>query len=178
MLNRSAELALDQIHFNQYVFVAREPESRALAERGLRTFTHRENLFELDHAADMDIYHDPVRLEMEKSVTLAFADAPVLGVDLTTWDKVDQLNFRLVPTNTHIGWIPEVSVLKHLRVVDARGDNRLENYFEICGDRLQTKAPQKLFMVNIRPDIALSDCLLYSAFETEHARVHLEDRPK
>ena len=155
---------------------AQEPESHALAEQGLRTFIHSQNLFELDHAVDMDLYHDPVRLELEQRLTLAFADAPVLGVDLTMLDQVDQFNFKLVPAGTQIGWIRDAEVIKHLRVVDARGDNRFDHYFEICGNRLQTRATQKLFMVTTRPDIALSDCLLYSAFETEHEKVHLDDR--
>lgn len=155
---------------------AQEPQSHALAEQGLRTFMQRENLFELDHAVDMDLYHDPVRFELEQRLTLAFAEAPVLGVDLTLLDQVDQFNFKLVPAGAQIGWIRDPDVIKHLRVIDARGNNRFDQYFEICGNRLQTKATQKLFMVTTRPDIALSDCLLYSAFETEHARVHLDER--
>ena len=153
---------------------AQEQAAHDLAYAGLKQFMETQSLFEIEHGLDMDIYHDPVRLELEQDLRLAFAPQPVLGVDITMLDQVDQFNFTLVPPGTLLGWVKGPDVLEHLRVADARGNNRFEQFFELCGNRLQTNATQKLFMVTTRPDIALSDCLLYSAVESQHERVHLE----
>lgn len=153
---------------------AQDQASHDLAYTGLKSFITAQQLFNLEHVLDMDIYHDPVRLELEKGLRLAFASAPVLGVDMTMLDQVDQFNFSLVPPGTLLGWVSGPHVLEHMRVADARGNNRFDQFFELCGNRLQTNATQKLFMVTTRPDIALSDCLLYSAVERDHERVHLE----
>lgn len=153
---------------------AQEQSAHDLAYRGLLEYFTCKQLFHVEHGLDMDIYHDPVRLELEQGLHLAFASSPVLGVDITLLDQVDQFNFRPVPPGTLLGWVRSPEVLDRLRLADAKGNNRFDQFFELCGNKLQTNAPQKLFMVTTRPDIALSDCLLYSAVESEHERVHLE----
>lgn len=153
---------------------AQEQAAHDLAYSGLKRFMTAQTLFDVEHGMDMDIYHDPVRLELEEGLQLAFASAPVLGVDMTMLEQVDQFNFSLVPPGTLLGWVKGAHVLEHLRVADARGNNRFDQFFEVCGNRLQTNVAQKLFMVTTRPDIALSDCLLYSAVESDHEHIHLE----
>lgn len=152
---------------------ANDQYSDSVAYEGLLRFCQAQELFNCDQDLDIELYHHPIRLELAKGTKLAFAEKPALGMDLTFLLGIDRYNFRSVPAGTLLGWLRLEDKRSHLRVVDQDGCDRFDEFFEICGNRLQTIQALKLFMVTDRPDIALSDCLLYAAFESDYEKLHL-----
>lgn len=153
---------------------AQQSASDTLALGGLMKYALDQQIPPHSEEFDFDLYHHPVRLELEEGLRLAFADQPVLGVELTLLADLDRYNFGVAPAGTLLGWLGSAAAIRRLKVVDPAGVNHFDRYFEICGNRLQTVTDLKLFMITTRPDIALSDCLLYASFEMEHEKVHIQ----
>lgn len=152
---------------------AQDLGAESIAYRGLLRFAFEQELFNRKQDINLDLYHHPVRLELEQGTQLAFSNQPALGTELTLLADLDSYNFQVAPAGSLLGWVKDDRVHQRLRVVDHLNKNLFANYFEICGNRLQTRVALKLFMVTTRPDIALSDCLLYASFETEHETLHI-----
>jgi hypothetical protein len=146
----------------------KDRSSGEIAWQGLLRYLNDQDVMSLKHGHIMDIYRHPVRLELKENTTLAYSRSYVLGTDLTVPDSLEHLNFDLADTGTLIGWLGGRSVDHYLVVNDASGQNVFERYFTVKGNQLLTAQPLKLFMITNRPDIALSDCLLYAAEEREH----------
>ncbi len=152
---------------------AADEDSDRVAYKGLLAFATEEALIHPGQDLDLDLYHHPIRLELEQGTRLAFSDQPALGMEITLLPDVDQYNFNSVPQGALLGWVKNAEVCSRLRVVGPQGEKPFADYFELCGNRLQTVKSLKLFMITTRPDIALSDCLLYAAYESEHEKIHV-----
>ncbi len=142
-----------------------------IARRGLQRYLHDENVLQLPSGCEIDLYHHPVRLELRKDASVAYAQKYVLGTDLTVPPELDQYNFELVDPGTVIGWLGQER-RSVMRVCNAAGEDVFEHYFHITGNQLLTRRPLKLFMITTRPEIAVSDCLLYAAMESEHEMLY------
>jgi len=147
---------------------AQDDGSDGVAWKGLQKYLYQEQVMELEHGHHMDLYRHPIRLELDQESVVAYADSYVLGTDLTVPSELDKCNFGTVERGQLIGWLGGRQGADCLRVHDAHGCDVREKYFEVKGNQLLTAQRLKLFMITTRPDIALSDCLLYAAAETEH----------
>jgi hypothetical protein len=145
-----------------------DDSSDEVAWHGLQRYLHEQDVMRLEHGHHMDIYHHPVRLELQENTVIAYASSYILGTDLTVPPDLDRCNFGTVEPGTLVAWLGEKRGLQSLRVNDALGNNVFQRYFTVKGNQLVTAQRVKLFMITGRPDIALSDCLLYVSLESEH----------
>ncbi len=142
-----------------------------IARAGLQRYLHDEEVLQLPPGCEIDLYHHPVRLELSRDAAIAYAQHYVLGTDLTIPPDLDRYNFELVEAGTVIGWVGQ-DRRSVMRVRNAAGEDVFEQYFHITGNQLLTRRALKLFMITTRPEIAVSDCLLYAAMESEHEMLY------
>lgn len=147
---------------------AQDRDADTKAREGLQKFLFQEDVLTLEHGHQLDIYHHPVRLELAPDCVVAYAESYVLGTDLTVLSELDKFNFGTVERGELIGWLGQKKGIECLCVNDALGRNVLDQFFEVKGNQLLTAQRLKLFMITTRPDIAIGDCLLYAALESEH----------
>ena len=145
-----------------------DDSSDEVAWHGLQRYLHEQDVMCLERGHHMDIYHHPVRLELQENTVIAYASSYILGTDLTVPPDLDRCNFGTVEPGTLVAWLGEKRGIQSLRVNDASGNNVFQRYFTVKGNQLVTAQRVKLFMITGRPDIALSDCLLYVSLESEH----------
>lgn len=142
-----------------------------IAFEGLMRYVDDDQVLALARGVHLELYHSPARLELADGSTLAFDTRPVPGVDLTVPPDLERFNFGTAPSGTFIGWLGSQQSRARLSARTGSGVDRLEEWFRIEEGRLITTQPLKLFMITHRKDIALSDCLLYAAPETERRSV-------
>lgn len=150
---------------------AKDASADKIAQLGLQKYLMQDQVMALEHGQQLDLYCQPVRLELKPQTTIAFADAYVIGTDLTVPAHLDEHNFGTVERGIVIGWLGGRARAGCLIVHNAEGEDVFSDYFEIKGNLLVTAQTLKLFMITTRPDIALSDCLLYAAAESEHLKI-------
>jgi len=149
---------------------ARDPVADRIAAEGLeRYFTEADLMGALHGQKRLELYHHPVRLELEPGARIAYCDEALPGVDLTVPPALERCNFGGAGPETPIGWLGERGT-GALRVRNGRGEDVFADYFAARDGRLYPAQKLRLFMVTSNPQIALSDCLLYAATEREHTR--------
>ncbi|BBB27490.1 succinylglutamate desuccinylase/aspartoacylase domain-containing protein [Amphritea japonica] len=146
---------------------ARQPEADLIAEKGLQSYFFTDDVLQGEPGLVMDRYRRAVRFELQPDCRIAYADQPVLGVDLTISLDVEKFNFAVIPALTRLGWLGPRGV-SAFQVLSANGENVLPQYFLSKSNGLYSAQQLKLFMVTTNPAIAQSDCLLYACAETEH----------
>ncbi|GGO86746.1 hypothetical protein GCM10011348_38310 [Marinobacterium nitratireducens] len=146
----------------------RDPAADRLAVEGLEKFLSRDEVLQLPATGlHLDLYHHPVRLELDSETRIRFADEPDPDADITVPRHLERYNFGRVGTGTFLFWLgPQGRARMRLR--DASGGDVLSRYFNCIGHCLYAAQPIKLFMVTDNPVIARSDCLLYAAPESGH----------
>lgn len=147
---------------------AQDAEADQIAWQGLQRYFTQAEVLTLESGRQLDLYHHPVRLELSQDCVVAYADSYVLGTDLTVPGGLDRCNFDAVERGELIGWVGRRKGVQGFCVHDSEGRNVFDEYFECKGNQLLTAQRLKLFMITTRPDIAIGDCLLYAAKESEH----------
>lgn len=135
---------------------AQDLEADQNAFCGLYSFVMAKDVFELQE--DMEVLRHPRRLEIKPESSIAFANSPETGVDVTICQDVEKLNFGVTQPSQILGWV------NHKGLEYFQLDNqfqRIEDFFRLESGKLLTNQPLKLFMVTTRADIAKSDCLFY-----------------
>lgn len=150
---------------------AEEDSSHQVAYEGILRVAGASDLFASSPEKELDIYRHPVRLELDPATRLVFAESNDPESDITLPLHIDKRNFGVITPDIPLGWVNNPEVL-HLR--NASGDVSLKDFFIVRHGKLHSSHPLKLFMVTTRPDIALSDCLLYAVRELDHS--HLMDQ--
>ncbi|GGB79960.1 hypothetical protein GCM10011352_02060 [Marinobacterium zhoushanense] len=151
---------------------AGDPRSDRIAYEGLLRYASMDKVLDLPPGQHLELYHNPARLEFTDGATLAYDTRPVPGVDLTVPPDLERYNFGTAPAGTFIGWLDGCESRARISARDGAGVERLDDWFQVREGRLETTQPLKLFMITHRKDIALSDCLLYAAPETEHRSIN------
>lgn len=147
---------------------ARDPAADRVAAQGLERYLGDADVMGALHGGRrLDLYHHPVRLELQPGARIAYCDEALPGMDLTVPPALERCNFGGAGPDTPIGWLGERGT-EALRVRNGRGDDVLGEYFVARGGRLYPSQRLRLFMVTTNPQIATSDCLLYAAAEREH----------
>jgi hypothetical protein len=70
---------------------AQDPQAHELAFRGFTRYALAKNFSDL--SSPVTVAHHPIRVELRKGASVAYAPAPVAEVDLTLPPDVDRLNF-------------------------------------------------------------------------------------
>ena len=145
-----------------------DPRAEQVAWEGLQRYLHDEAVPGVPAPdSHLELFHRPVRLELEPGTLLAWGDGPVVGADLTVRTDLERFNFTTVEPDLVIGWLGPRG-LDPLRVSDRMGRNRCDEWFRIQDGRFHTKESVRLFMVTSSLKMAMDDCLLYASREREH----------
>jgi hypothetical protein len=142
-------------------------ESDAIALHGLELFLTRAQLYQSVEVQEIDIYHHPVRLEINQGVQLCYANERQSHVDITVSSDIDRHNFGVVKPGTSLAWLGSGGI-NSLCVRDEQGDNVTNDFFMVKDNKLYPRTTLKLFMATTNPKIATSDCLFYAVKEIDH----------
>ncbi len=137
-------------------------EAHELAWEGLQRYFSADQLF-AGAAADPDIelLHDPIRLELQEHVTLTYEEKPDPSYDITLRPDIENLNFGSVTPDTLLGWArgPARSLFV---ATDEGGRCAVSRLVHIRDGEIFPAQPLKLFMITNNAAIASADCLLYA----------------
>ncbi|MCG2635314.1 MAG: succinylglutamate desuccinylase, partial [Gammaproteobacteria bacterium] len=140
---------------------SQEESSHQVAYEGLCHYFFTDNLYAPDISAEVfEVLKHPLRLELTEGASISYNNRPQAGFDVTISDDIERHNFGLVTTETTLGWLGEQG-LRALSVIDAQGQNRVEQYFASVQNALRPHQPLKLFMATPNPELAAGDCLCY-----------------
>ena len=137
---------------------AQDSRAHELAYRGFSRYASTEHLTDL--ASPVTVAHHPIRVELQKDASLAYASTQERNVDLTLLSDVDRLNFGTISTQERLGWLGSRG-LDVLWARDATGQNLTTTLFSAIGGELRVTNPSRLMMATTNPEIAQSDCLFY-----------------
>ncbi len=109
----------------------------------------------------LELLCNPIRLQLNPGVDLAYAEQPSPHVAVTLRPDIEHLNFGVVQEDVPLGWVRD-----DLRTLfwaqDADGRCAVGRLLRVEEGRLYPAAPLKLFMITTNADIARSDCLFYA----------------
>ena len=125
-----------------------------------RFFINRELFAEVPTDYNIDLYFNPMRIEMQQEATLNYGDSCVQGSDITLKTEIEHHNFCLVTPDTLLGWVAPVAMDKAV-AVGADQTNRFKDLYREENDCLYPRSNQKMFMITSNPEIARSDCFWY-----------------
>ncbi len=140
---------------------AQDDHAHALAYEGLQRYIAAEDVL-VTPAADwnLDVLRQPVRVELNDGIRLAYGESPSTDADLTLRADIEHLNFGVVKTDVCLGWVGE-SVRHCFRTVNGQGQEISEKILRIEDGKLYPAQDIKAFMITANPVIAKSDCLCY-----------------
>lgn len=126
------------------------------AYTGLHSFLRHKDIYQQQQEVERLL--EPKRLEIHQNTSLAYADRPVFGANITLCQDIEQHNFGVTPPGTVLGWVDH-DKLEHFRI--GGGNAPINRYFDAKSNELVVVRPMRFFMITSRVDIAKSDCLLY-----------------
>lgn len=140
---------------------ANDTSAKFVAQEGITRYLSADNI----HAEEgmhyrVNIFHNPIRLELKPGGVAAYADQKQPDVDITLPKNAERLNYGMVPHEEPLAFLGNRG-LAVLTAKDHNGNERLEAFFEESDGQLFSTHPIKLFMVTTNADIAASDCLFY-----------------
>lgn len=140
---------------------AMDLESNKLAAEGLtRYFLSTDVLSEQHGDMSLEVFHNPMRLELIAGKDIVYGDHELLEDGVTLLPTVENFNFGFVDSSNQLGFATgELRSLLTLK--DNQGEERIDDYFELRETRLYPRKQIKLFMVTCNPEIARKDCLFY-----------------
>lgn len=142
-----------------------DPRADQLAEAGLWRYLQWPGSIRRPppSPALVEYYRYPLRFESRPGCRIAYATHPVEGVHLTVSASLIEFNFGSAPADTLIGWLDSPQALELFWLNRGIHPTRMADWVYLQGNRLLTCRPLKFFMITLRVDIALSDCLFYLA---------------
>ncbi|MBT8145505.1 MAG: succinylglutamate desuccinylase, partial [Gammaproteobacteria bacterium] len=134
-----------------------------IAQDGLERYFTAEELFAPESRDyDIELFFNPVRIEMHQASTIACGESGASGFDITLAMDIEHHNFGLVTPDTLLGWINPAAMDK-MAAFDAERSNHFKQLYREQDGALYPRRNQKLFMITSNLDIARSDCLWYAA---------------
>ena len=140
-----------------------DDEAHLLAFEGLQRYATADRVLAAEHETDwgLEILRDPIRLELQDGVTLAYGDTPRAGHDITLRADIEHHNFGTVDSSTPLGWITgDIRAL--FRAKDATGRCAVTALVRSDQGDLFPARNLKLFMITTNAMIAETDCLFYA----------------
>lgn len=108
----------------------------------------------------VDILYNPARLRLAPDASVAFADRPVFGSDVSLSTDIEALNFGKTNETSLLGWT-DCHEMNHFNLQGGTENATIDEYFIIKNGEIRPRAGLKIFMATPRLDIARDDCLLY-----------------
>ena len=115
----------------------------------------------------LKVLKHPLRLEIHDDTRLHYSSSVVDDSDVTMFNTIDQLNFRVVESNTPLGWLG-LNGLDKFHTRSREGIHHIDSFFHEHDGFLTTSRTVTLFMATTDPYIAKQDCLFYFAFDNHH----------
>jgi hypothetical protein len=134
------------------------PQADAFARERLARFAAMEGL--PTAAPRMHVFVEPMRVTLRAGSTVAFAETPQAGSELTLDTDVDRHNFTRLASGTRIGWVARDEPLP-LEVRDGAGHDVTRALFDVHAGALVTVRPVIPIMMTTNPIVAAADCLFY-----------------
>jgi hypothetical protein len=142
-----------------------EAAADRIAFEGLqRYFTVNELFSSAPKDYGIELYFNPLRIEMHQASSLGYGAGPTSNCDITLKTDIEHHNFGLVTADTLLGWVGEGAMDK-LAAFDAERSNHFKELYREESGALYPRTNQKMFMITSNPEIARSDCLWYVALE-------------
>ena len=140
-----------------------DDEAHALAYEGLLRYATTEHVLAPEEPVDwgLELFSNPIRLELQDGVTLAYGEAPQPGHDVTLRADIEHHNFGVVNASTPLGWITG-DPRSLFRATDAEGRCAVAALVRAEEGELYPAMDMKLFMITTNAVIAQSDCLFYA----------------
>jgi hypothetical protein len=139
-----------------------EEAADRIAYDGLYRYFTAEKLFApTERDFDIELFFNPVRIEMHQAGTIACGERKVEGADITLAVNIEHFNFGLVTPDTLLGWISPDAMDK-MAAFDAGRSNHFRQLYREQDGGLYPRRNQKLFMITSNLEIARSDCLWYA----------------
>lgn len=136
------------------------PGADAVARAGLERYLGAPRLGIARGGEGVDVFCDPVRVEIVDGIALGLGEGPREDADLTIAPELDHHNFgRLAPGHV-IGW-RRPGAPWPLRAVRPDGEDVSGELFEDEGGALRARRELVPIMITNDPGIALGDCLFY-----------------
>lgn len=140
-----------------------EEAADRIARDGLHRYFTASTLFAAeDTDYDIELFFNPVRIEMHQAASIACGESGIDGIDITLARDIEHHNFGLVTPETLLGWI-DPGAMDKMAAFDAERSNHFKKLYREKGGGLYPRRNQKLFMITSNLDIARSDCLWYAA---------------
>ncbi len=146
---------------------SQDPRADQIAYDGiLRYVNENQVLRPPDTDWELEVLHEPVRLELEPGTEICYREAMDERADITLPPDVERHNFGRINTNDLLGWVNPNSWHK-LKLHTSSGENIKQEYLKLDGNGLYPAQPLKLFMITTNPLIAKSDCVFYAVKDEE-----------
>ncbi len=140
---------------------SQDHESHQLAIEGLERYMTLDEVLTVGHTdMSLELFHNPLRLELFGESDIAYGDHCLMQDGVTLLPDVENYNFGYVDQSTRLGFVSGL-LDDNLTVQNPLGGQPASNYFELRDGALYPTKRLKLFMVTTNPEIARKDCLFY-----------------
>ena len=144
-----------------------DEEAHALAWEGFQRYATAERVLASGEEVEwgLEVLRDPIRLELQDGVTLAYGEAPKPGHDITLCADIEHHNFGVVHADTQLGWIDR-DPRSLFKATDAVGRCAVASLVRSERSELYPARDLKLFMITTNTSIAQTDCLFYAVADS------------
>ena len=140
-----------------------EAAANRIALEGLQRYFAIDELFaSKDRDYGIELYFNPMRIEMHQATSLSYGDFPSSNIDITLKTDIEHYNFGRVTPDTLLGWVGPGAMDK-LAAFDAERTNHFKEMYREENGCLYPRYNQKMFMITSNLEIARSDCLWYTS---------------
>ena len=140
---------------------ASSSESDQVALEGLQRFVSESDILQADWKnKGVQVYRNPIRVELCEGRTVAYQSSPAANADLTLLPDVDKFNFDCVPSGEMLGWVGK----SQGRVIVARGADGQDHTQDLFVEKdgcLVMAVPARILMMTTNPTMVTNDCLFY-----------------
>ncbi len=139
----------------------RNRTAHIVALEGLARYISVDQLFSQTAEQRVTILKHPIRVRAVNGAEVAYANAPVSGIDITLRQDIDRFNYTVLPTSEPLGWLGSKGMTV-LRAYEHDAEDLATELFASRDGKLYATRPVRLFMATTDPLIAKDDCLFYA----------------
>ena len=137
-----------------------DEQAHEVAFAGINHIANCENIGYIHQETNIEVIYRPLRLQTKDGVNLSYAEHDEGYSGVTLKNNIEYFNFGGAHQDEMIGWIDGNGV-ENLQIIDAKGENVIDEYFYARENQLVCKQNLRLFKATTNKKIALNDCLFY-----------------